>query len=224
MNALQSLARRIRAPKHGTNKAAASELAALAALPPDRPVNMPLPAPVTTAEIRGLANAMYPQAPTLTPSARDLANTRPFHAPAGRHVAPGTAPVRPVPRHVQQDGSTLLRVRDRLRDLPAAPLSRQEQFTADRRSPRKGGLPIFRHLTGPKKYGSCGLDEEYLAAPPAMHGAEIWEQDSLNLIAAWVKTARIEIDGTLAGLGRHEARRRDAADAALALGYPGEAL
>ncbi|HMH90783.1 MAG TPA: hypothetical protein VK586_06810, partial [Streptosporangiaceae bacterium] len=137
MSALgQFLTRRPRAPKHGSDEQLA---AAIATLPPDHPVNLPLPATVTTAEIRGLAEAMYPPAaPSFTPTARDLANTRPFPAPASRPVR-GTH-ARTTPRHEQQSPGTLRRVRDRLRDLPDAPLSRADRFTADMRAPRKGGL------------------------------------------------------------------------------------
>jgi hypothetical protein len=214
------LTRRPRGPKHGSGE---QLMAAIATLPPDHPVHMPLPATAVPADLRRYAEAMHPQAPTFTPTARNLANARPFPAPASAAVRGAHA--RTTPRHVQQDDGTLRRVRDGLRDLPAAPLSRAEQFTADMRSPRKGGLPVFRQVA--HKIGWCGLNEEYSVAVLSPRGAERlkhWEQDCLHVIAAQVKTARIEISGTLAELDRYEARLRAAADAALALGYPGEAL
>jgi hypothetical protein len=210
------LTRRPRPPKHGSDEQLA---AAIAKLPPDHPVHMPLPYPVP-AEGRGLAAAMHPQAPSFTPAARSLANTREFAAaasPAGR----GTH-ARTTPRHVQQERSTLERVRDRIRDLPAAPLSRAEQFTADMRAPRKGGLPVFRQVA--HKIGWCGLNEEPAAVVLAPHSAERWEHHGLALIALQAEAAQAELRGIVAKQDRYEARVRDAADAALALGYPGSAL
>jgi hypothetical protein len=201
MNSLaQFLTRRRGAPKHGSDEQPA--MPANAAPSPDSPVSMPL------------------AAPTFTPTALNLANTREFTV-HGTHA-------RTAPRHVQQDGSTLLRVRNALRDLPDAPLSRADRFAADMRSPRKGGLPVFRYVATRIGLGWCGLNEDYLPlAVPSPRGAERlkhWEHDCLHVIAAQVKTARIEISGTLAELDRYEARRRTAADAALALGYPGGTL
>jgi hypothetical protein len=51
-----------------------------------------------------------------------------------------------------------------------------------------------------------------------------WEHHGLALIAVQAEAARAEIHGVFTELDRHEARVRAAADAALALGYPGEAL
>jgi hypothetical protein len=207
VNALsQFLTRRRGAAKHGSDE---QFPAAIATLPADHPVNMPLPAPVLTAGVRDIANAMHPQA-------------QPFTAPAG-HAARG-AHARTTPRHAPPDGGTLLRVRDRLRDLPAPPLSREQQFAADMRSPRKGGLPIFRSLASPSRLGWCGLNEEYLVAPLVMHGTEVWERHARDVIDARFAEAQAELRGTVAEQDRHETRVRDAADAALALGYPGEAL
>jgi len=215
----QFLTRRPRAPKHGSDEQLA---AAIATLPPDHPVNLPLPATVTTAEIRGLANAMHPQgpaAPSFTPTARDLANTRPFPAPV---TARGTH-ARATPRHVQQDDGTLRRVRDRLLDLPDAPLSRADRFTADMRAPRKGGLPVFRQVA--HKIGWCGLDED--PAPvmaPGQRSMAAWHEEARDAIDARFTEAQAEIRQFLAERDRRESRVRAAADAALALGYPGGTL
>jgi hypothetical protein len=218
------LTRRPRAPKHGSDE---QLLAAVAALPADHPVSMPLPAPVLTPDLRSYAEAVHPQepaGPTFTPNARNLASTSPFPAPApapASHAVRGTH-VRSAPRRARHDDGTLLRVRDRIRDLP---LSRAGQFTADLQKAGNGGLPVFRAVVAAR--GFCGLDEEYLPAPLAMHGTQIWErweQDSRRAIAAQARTAQMEIRGRRGEADLYEARVRDAAGAAAALGYPGEAL
>jgi hypothetical protein len=143
MNSLaQFLTRRRGAPKHGSDEQPA--MPANAAPSPESPVSAPL------------------AAPTFTPTALNLANTREFTV-HGTHA-------RTAPRHVQQDGSTLLRVRNALRDLPDAPLSRADRFAADMRSPRKGGLPVFRYVASRTTgLGFCSLNEDYL--PLAVPGA-----------------------------------------------------
>lgn len=212
MSALKFLTRRPRAPKHGTGQPAMPANAA------PSPASMPLSAPVATAE------TAYPQAPSFTPNADNLANTQPFTAPP---IARG-AHVRATPRREQQDNAMLRRVRDGIQALPPAPLSRAGQFAADMRSPRKGGLPVFRSVasrTAGLGLGFCGLGEDYRPlAVPGKRSMELWSEQAKDAADALLAEAQAELRGTLAEQGRYEARRRVAADAALALGYPGETL
>lgn len=208
MNVLQMLTRRPRAPKHGSDE---QLLPANAAPSPDSPASTPLAAPV-----------LAPQGPTFTPNALNLASTQPFSADAPPVTVAQGGHARTVRRHEQQEPGTLRRVRDGLRDLP---LSRADQFTADLQKAEDGGIPVFRWVVA--RRGFCGLDEEYPVAVLSPRNAERlrhWEQDCLHVIAAQVKTARIEISGIFAERDRYETRVRAAADAALALGYPGGTL
>ena len=107
-------------------------------------------------------------------------------------------------------------------DWPAADpaASRADQFIADMRMAKRGGLPLFRQVA--REVGWRGLNEERPAPGPALGRPgrlDDWEADSRNLIAAWVKTARIEIDGTCEALARREAQFRAEADAAFGLGH-----
>jgi hypothetical protein len=178
------------------------------------------PMPANAAPLLNAPVSLPPLAPTFTPTARHLASTQPFTAasPAVRGTHARTAP-----RHVQQDDGTLRRVLDALRDLPAAPLSRADQFTADMRAPRKGGLPVFRAVA--HAVGWCGLDGD--PAPvmaPGQRSLAAWHQEARDAIDARFAEAQAEIRHVLAERDRRESRIRAAADAALALGYPGGTL
>lgn len=193
------------------------------------------------------ANAAPLPAPTFTPAAA-LRATGPIHIPYGRHLAPSHQ--RPVPAGTEavttlrrvlgglqnlpaadapRTGNVRRKFEAELRrefgDLlapapaPAPVPSRAEQFTADMR--HKGGLPIFRSVA--HDLGWSGLNEDWRAPAPVMSGFTSWgdwEHDSLHVIAAQSKTARIEIDCAVSDLRRHEERLRTAADVAHVLAEP----
>jgi hypothetical protein len=217
MNSLaQFLTRRRGAPKHGSDEQPA--MPANAAPSPDSPVGAPLAAPVLAADIRDYAEAMRLQGPSFTPGAGSLANAQPFTAAAPPFPVAQGSHARTGWRHVPQSGELLQRVLD---GIQAIPLSRAGQFTADLQKAKDGGLPVFRATV--VKCGFCDLDEEYLVPPLAMHGTQAWTKLAEEIDNRFDAT-QAELGGTIAEQDRYEARRRVAADAAIALGYPGGTL
>lgn len=215
MNALQFLSRFGRTPKHATYE---QRLAALKALPADHPVNMPLPAPVLTAEIRGLEAAMYPQgpaAPSFTPNARNLANTSPFPADAAPVAVSQGSHARTGRRHVPPARELLERVLDGIQAIPPTPAA---VFADDFRT-----MPNFRATV--RTAGWCSLHMGRQApSGRARYSVKRWHEQALAAIAAQTEAARAELRHAVAERDRREARVRAAADAAIALGYPGSAL
>lgn len=208
----QFLTRRRGAPKHVSDEQLA---AAIATLPPDHPVNMPLPAPVTTAEIRRLAEVMYPPAaPTFTPTARNLANTAPFPAAAPPVTVAQGSHARTGRQHVPPSGELLRRVRDGIQALPPTPAA---VFAADFRT-----MPNFKATA--RAVGWCGLHMGRQPSAWARYSAKRWHEQGLAVIAAQTEAARAELRHAVTEWAQREARVRAAADAALALGYPGSAL
>ena len=171
----------------------------------------------------GLANARpAPHSPPMNRArlaeVRDSLQNLPDRAPAGadgpRQELEAELQRQAAPRPVPDAGRP-----------PETARQRASRFTADARKPRSGGLPLFR-ATG-RARGWAGLDSLTLPGQWAGQWAPWpdgqWAQ-AMAATAAQAEAARAQIGHYHAGRQQQEARIRDAADAAPALGYPGEAL
>jgi hypothetical protein len=195
---LQSLTRRVRLPGHSVGVAAMPANAAALPGPAGRKPYQTAPIAVVRESIAALP-VEEPPAPRFTR------------------------------RHVPEAAELYARVLHGLRALPVpAPepepdwRARAARFTADMRKPRGGGLPLFRQ-TG-LAVGWCGLEEIRPAGRHARWSTDRWARQAVAAIATATEAARAEIGHTADELTRQEQQIRDAADAALALGYPGGAL
>lgn len=233
MNAWQNLARRVRAPKHGRGEEAMPANVVLA----DSPV--PLPAPTFTP-----ADPIRETRPIHVPSGRHAAPGRQEprrpavsvtdlrRVSAGLLAHSGAAPDAAVPDRQQFEAEVQAAFRSAMRPSragaapePETAAARAARFTADMRKARSGGLPVFR-ATGLAR-GWCGLDTlapaETVPAPPRW-STDRWAQQAMAAIAAQTGKAQAEISRDFDAVAERCARVWEAADAALALGYPGEAL
>lgn len=180
-------------------------------------------------------------APVWTPcpprDTQPIAVVQPIPAVPGAHA-------RPVRRHAPEILTLLQRTRDGLLNLPPAPapvtsqptavlvpsrpapepepLSGAEQFAADMRMGRRGGLPVFRWAV--RTYGWCGLDGNEAPAGWAWWTTERWARQDAAVIAAQTEAARAEMRRDVDERVRRAAWDRAGADYFRAIGYPRRTL
>lgn len=249
MSGLRFLPRR-RAPRH-LSEAALAE--AISKLPPDHPVHRPMVVPSYRGGRIGYEMSDGSPLPGSPPAAgkpyltaplavvREAVDALPVEeapspkfTPAAGEAAPGPYPARPPRRHVPQAADLYARVLHGLEALPVpgarpAPDYREcaARFTADVRSPRSGGLPLFKQTA--REIGRrdgmpvnwCGLDEIRPVGRHVRWSTAGWARQTAERIATAAEAARAEIARMADELARQEKRIREAADVAPDLGHPG---